>query len=161
VLFAGRITTRVTTSANAFLAGHRVLGMRRLPARIRSRATGVTSLIVLGVGLTALFLGMDWFWVVFVVGFAVVVPLVSVLVGADERDAETAGETRSASTPADPDDPLATLRGRYARGELTEEQFERKLEALLETETLEAAEDRARRRDADRDRESDAEHEIE
>jgi uncharacterized membrane protein len=138
--------------------------MRRLPARTRSRATGVTSLIVLGVGLTALFLGVDWFWVVFVVGFAVVVPLVSTLVGADERDAETGGETRSAAAdPGGPGDPLATLRGRYARGELTEEQFERKLEALLETETLEAAEDRARRRDAarGRDGESDTEDEIE
>lgn len=32
-------------------------------------------------------------------------------------------------------DPLDELRGRYARGELSEEEFERRVEALLETET--------------------------
>ncbi|WP_135828862.1 SHOCT domain-containing protein [Halorussus halobius] len=41
-------------------------------------------------------------------------------------------------------DALETLRARYARGELTDEQFERKVERLLETETLEDVEDRAR-----------------
>jgi len=35
---------------------------------------------------------------------------------------------------------LETLRNRYARGELTEEQFERKVDHLLETETPEDAE---------------------
>ncbi|WP_410765867.1 SHOCT domain-containing protein [Haloferax sp. DFSO60] len=39
-------------------------------------------------------------------------------------------------------DPLDTLRDRYARGELTDEQFERKLERLLETESLEDVEER-------------------
>lgn len=43
-----------------------------------------------------------------------------------------------------PDDALAALRERYARGELTDEQFERKLDRLLDTETIEAAEDRHR-----------------
>lgn len=127
----------------------------------RSSATGIASLLVLGVGLTALFLGVDWFWVVFAIGFAVVVPLVSVLAGEDDpldetdamldglgssstststsNSASSAGETRS-------DDAITTLRARYARGELTEAQFERKVETLLETETLEAVEDRARRR---------------
>ncbi len=38
--------------------------------------------------------------------------------------------------------PLERLRGRYAAGDLTDEQFERKLERLLDTETLEDAEDR-------------------
>ena len=34
------------------------------------------------------------------------------------------------------EDALAVLRERYARGELTEAEFERRLEALLETETI-------------------------
>jgi len=37
----------------------------------------------------------------------------------------------------DQPDGLDTLRDRYARGELTEEQFERKVEHLLESDTLE------------------------
>lgn len=121
------------------------------PSRPRhgGRATGVASLLVLGVGLTALFLGYGWFWVVFVVGFAVVVPLVSILAGEDESETDESPMASSEPT-GDGDDPLATLRQRYARGELTEAQFERKLEALLETETLEAAEDRARRRGRER-----------
>lgn len=37
-------------------------------------------------------------------------------------------------------DALAHLRSRYARGDLTEEEFEQKLERLLETETIEQIE---------------------
>ena len=40
---------------------------------------------------------------------------------------------------------LETLRERYARGELTHEEFERKLEALMETESPEQAERRVER----------------
>ena len=46
-----------------------------------------------------------------------------------------------------------TLRDRYARGELTDDQFERKLDALLETESPEnAAEWRTRERERIEDR---------
>ena len=112
-------------------------------------------MLVLGVGLTALFLGYNWFWIVFVVGFAVVVPIVSMLAGEDDAvlgevdgilDDVGSSSTAHSSADAESDDPLTTLRARYARGELTDAQFERKLEALLETETLEASEERAARR---------------
>lgn len=137
--------------------------MRPSDSSRRTRATGIASLLVLGLGLTALFVGIDWFWVIFAVGFAVVVPLVSLLAG-DESSDGTDGESGTPSTDAvsaDTDDSLVTLRERYARGELTDAQFERKLETLLETETLEAAADRNRRRaddtvDADPVRETDA-----
>jgi uncharacterized membrane protein len=128
--------------------------MRPPDSSRRARATGVASLLVLGLGLTALFAGIDWFWVIFAVGFAAVVPLVSLLVD-DESPDRTAGGSatlssmEAADADADADDPLATLRERYARGDLTDEQFERKLEALLETETLEAAAERDRRRTDD------------
>jgi hypothetical protein len=122
----------------------------------------VTSLVVLGVGLTALFLGYEWFWVVFAVGFAAVVPIVKVLTetlgvgGASERERESAprphdrdrtpdrAENRT-NEPESTQDALDTLRTRYARGELTEAEFERKVEALLETETPESARKRAER----------------
>jgi uncharacterized membrane protein len=122
--------------------------MRPPRPRLRSRAppAGLASLVVLGVGLTALFLGYDWFWVVFAVGFAVVVPLVGLLLR-DESTAADASEDRPPAS-ASTDDPLDTLRRRYAEGDLTDEQFERKLEALLETETLEDAAARERRRNA-------------
>ena len=83
-------------------------------------SAGVASMLVLTVGLAALFLGQSWFWVVFVVGFAGVVPLVTVLSKDDEETkkasdtphdgGETAGESRTEA--------LETLRERYARGEL-------------------------------------------
>lgn len=48
-------------------------------------------------------------------------------------------EIASEATPNDSpdDDPLATLRDRYARGEIDEVEFERRLERLLETEDIE------------------------
>ncbi|WP_425498491.1 SHOCT domain-containing protein [Haloprofundus halobius] len=49
------------------------------------------------------------------------------------------------SSTAEETDPLVTLRERYARGELSDETFERKLERLLETETYEGARDSLRR----------------
>jgi uncharacterized membrane protein len=130
--------------------------MRPLRSRHRNRATGIASLLVLGVGLTSLFLGYNWFWIVFVVGFAVVVPIVSMLAGEDESETD-----EFPTSPSEPttDDPLETLRRRYATGELTEEQFERKLEALLDTETMEAVENRAQRRG--RNRADDPAHDLE
>jgi uncharacterized membrane protein len=50
---------------------------------------------------------------------------------ATESDAEEATES---------DDPIEDVRARYARGELSESEFERKLERLLETEDLEVPE---------------------
>ena len=110
-------------------------------------SAGVASMLVLTVGLATLFFGQSWFWVVFAVGFADIVPLVAVLSKSDEetekaseasRDVdETAGESRTEA--------LETLRERYARGELTHQEFERKLEALMETESPERAERRVER----------------
>ena len=109
-------------------------------------SAGVASMLVLTVGLAALFLDQSWFWVVFVVGFAGVVPLVGVLSKGDESESppetphDGAGTTEESRTEA-----LETLRERYARGELTHEEFERKLEALMETESPEHAERRVER----------------
>lgn len=51
---------------------------------------------------------------------------------------EEAGDSNSLHRDQDLDS-LATLRERYARGDLTDDQFERKLDALLNTETREDA----------------------
>ena len=102
-------------------------------------SAGVASTLALTVGLAALFLGQSRFWVVFVVGFAGVVPLVAVLSEDDEEASETPHDG-SETTEASRTEALETLRERYARGELTHEEFERKLEALMMTESAERAE---------------------
>ncbi|WP_135826658.1 SHOCT domain-containing protein [Halorussus ruber] len=114
----------------------------------------LTSLVVLGVGLAGFFLGYDWFWVVFAVGFAAVVPIVKVLtdlLGVDEtaeRDRRPRNRTDQRPCPTTGDrvadteskqDALDALRSRYARGDLSDAEFERKVETLLETETPESA----------------------
>jgi len=110
----------------------------------------LTALLVLGVGLVSLFLGYSWFWMVFAVGFAVVVPLVKLateeLVGvADGSTSDARRDSQRDRLGADASeskrDALDELRSRYASGELSDEAFERKVERLLETETLEGARD--------------------
>ena len=66
--------------------------------------TGIVSLLVLGVGLTALFLDVENWWAVFAIGYAVVVPLVAILEDPTERPTLGSGggdgrdETRSDAT---------------------------------------------------------------
>ncbi|KYH26600.1 hypothetical protein HAPAU_16990 [Halalkalicoccus paucihalophilus] len=57
------------------------------------------------------------------------------------RNEET--ESRAVPEPI-PDDPLSVLRERYARGEIGDEEFERRLDRLLETEPEELNHDRER-----------------
>jgi hypothetical protein len=152
--------------------------------RLRENATSIASTLVTGVWLGALFLGQEWWLAAMLVGYVVVIPLVALLFG-DEDDREEwwddeasdwwgskedwfgtgRGSDReedradSAEATAADETPLETLRRRYAEGELTDAQFERKLERLLETDTLENVEERAAREERDRlrERERDAE----
>ena len=112
--------------------------------RARDNVTELAALAVTGFWLVALLTGQEWWLVALLVGYVVVVPLTELLYG----DAEEAADIEEAD-PAPPSDtgdetPLERLRRRYADGELTDEQFERKLERLLETETLEDVEDATR-----------------
>ncbi|MFC4407019.1 SHOCT domain-containing protein [Haloarchaeobius iranensis] len=112
-------------------------------------ASAITSLLVLGAGLLGLFLGVPNWWLIFVIGYAVVLPIVATLFDEDDdgevldeagRGREDALNGRTDErVPDSKRDALETLRERYAQGELSEEQFENKLENLLETETLEDA----------------------
>ncbi|WP_435361300.1 SHOCT domain-containing protein [Haloarchaeobius sp. DFWS5] len=123
--------------------------------------TGVASLLVLGAGLAGLFIGWDNWWLIFVIGYAVVVPIIATLTGEGgnddmlgdvDRQMDDAlrgryGDTDLTERDLSPSkrDALDTLRERYAQGELSDEQFEAKLERLLDTETLEDARSRVER----------------
>ncbi len=136
--------------------------------RARRNATSIVSTVVTGTWLAALFLGFEWWLALLLFGYIVIVPVTAMLFG-DEDDWEewvdegeyeetVAEDVEPERGPADENnaDALERLRTRYANGELTDEQFERKLDRLLETETPESAEEwRQRERDRDIERERD------
>ena len=132
-------------------------------ARLRENATGITSLLVTAFWMGAMFTDQEWWLAALLVGYVAVVPLVAILFGDEDERREWADDyiTDTTETDAEPEpadsqtDALETLRERYAAGELTDEQFERKLERLLDTETLEEAQEWTRQRDREREREYD------
>lgn len=133
--------------------------------RLRNNATGIASIIVTGTWLAAMFMGYDWWLAALLFGYIVVVPLVGILSGEDEEES-TPEQSRTTGTEKEShkreeespesrtESPLETLRNRYAAGELSDEQFEHKLEQLLETETIEDVEARSARERV-RERESE------
>jgi len=132
---------------------------------VDDRAVPLLVFAILGAGFVLLFADVGWFWMVWVFGFAVVLPAVAILLGEDDEDGaadedRTRDRARDRESDRDVSDALDTLRDRYARGDLSEEQFEAKLEALLETETPEDARERLRRRRAAREREREPETET-
>lgn len=88
----------------------------------------VVSACTLAVAFGALALDSSWFWVAFPVGFGGVLPLA---VGAAQYWVEaTDGDEVSGDTA---DDPLSILHAQYVDGELSEEEFERRVERVLES----------------------------
>ncbi|QPV65032.1 SHOCT domain-containing protein [Halosimplex litoreum] len=93
-----------------------------------------------------MFLGVDYFWVAFPVGFGGGMPLAIALAKyyESEREAdrgrEREGGHRDRGRSDEADAALAELRDRYARGELGDEEFEARVERLLETESVDDAE---------------------
>jgi len=98
---------------------------------------GAVTMLTLTVAFGLLFAGVPWFWVAFPVGFGGLLPIA--LGGTRLYQHRQESESRRAS---EDDDALATLRDRYARGELTDAEFERQVEQLLETEDTRTARDR-------------------
>ena len=83
--------------------------------RALDEPTAMTALFVLGLGFLTMFAGVSWFWMIFVFGFAVVVPLVALLYEDREDEGATTEEDQNEPT----ENPLETLRDRYVRDELT------------------------------------------
>lgn len=110
------------------------LGGDSLTSTVQSVVTAAT----LTLAFVLLAVGWPYWWIVFVVGFAAVYPLASTLAGRYEA---RAGEADAAETGDDErTDALDALRERYASGEIDEAEFERRVERLLETESVPDAE---------------------
>jgi uncharacterized membrane protein len=92
---------------------------------------GPLSLVILAVGLGGLALDVPGAWLAFPVGYGAVLPIAIHWHRQADRDGRL---TRSERREGADDDALATLRERYARGDLGDEAFERRVERLLETE---------------------------
>jgi len=99
----------------------------------RSRLMGVVAVLTFGLtSLTAVLGGGPLVPAIFVTGFFLVLPLVALL-GDDFPLVESSSEQPQ---PAPRQDPVETLRDRYARGEIDQAEFERRLDYLVETEEL-------------------------
>lgn len=110
---------------------------------------------VLGAGFVALFLGVEWFWTIWVLGFAVLLPMVAVLSdhygpflgGSRDRNRSRTREVEDGRS--EEETALEALKRRYAEGEIDEAEFERRLERLVENETVEDVERRHGERERD------------
>ena len=117
------------------------------PAVFATGTFGVAlTLFVVGAGRPAL--------IALVVGWFLLTPLSAVLkeeVFDEELDEAANSVSNAAEVETDADDPLERLRERYAAGEIDEAEFERRLDALIETEDAdpETARDRLDRTPAD------------
>ena len=103
--------------------------------RIRENLTEVVSVSVTGIWLGALFTGQNWWLPFMLIGYIILVPMTALIFGDREAIAEW-WEDEDVTIPEDEHetDPLETLKNRYAAGELSDEEFEAKLERLLELE---------------------------
>lgn len=112
-----------------------------------SAVTSAVTLLTVGLAMTLLLLGWSQFWIVFVIGFAFVLPAATHLANWYDAEAESGGRTedgRDGQQAA-----LETLRERYATGEIGEAEFERRVERLIGTESVADAETFYRESDSD------------
>jgi hypothetical protein len=113
---------------------------------------GVVSVGVLLVAFGALALGVDAWWLAFPFGYGGVLPLAVGVArwrtssgGSNDGKATADGRRAtagSAQSPAREEEALATLRQRYAAGEIDEVEFEHRVETLLREADTERAGDR-------------------
>ena len=114
--------------------------------------TAIIAIVTLPIGiLSAVFVSLEAAIVVFVVGWFLLVPLLPIVTrellpalrgAADEQDEET-----------EEPDPVAALRQRYVDGEIDDEEFERRLDRLIDSEDVPAKNDGEAVRALERERE--------
>ncbi|QLH77371.1 SHOCT domain-containing protein [Halosimplex rubrum] len=124
-------------------------------------ATGAVTFLTLGVAFSLMFLGVDYFWVAFPVGFGGGMPLAVALAkyyeSKREADRERGRGRRDRGRSDEADEALAELRDRYARGEIDDAEFETRVERLLETESVDDAETFLAESDGEDDRSAERE----
>ena len=107
---------------------------------LQTIVAGVVTTMTLLLAFSLLAAGWSSFWIVFPIGFGGILPLAVTLAGRYEGrvTTRTRGETAADGPVGDDtaDDAIDTLRERYARGEIDEAEFERRVGRLLETEEV-------------------------
>jgi uncharacterized membrane protein len=98
---------------------------------------GGVSVAVVGVIAVSAYLNTGMTGLLAIVGFLLVIPLVAIF--GEEIAGLVVGSDADPDDGAPESDALARLRQRYAAGEIDEVEFERRVERLLETETVEDA----------------------
>ena len=131
---AGATLTGANLTGAVLEPGDEANGDASLESLVQTLVSG--AIISLGVFLYVA--DWSWFWLVFLIGFVVVLPAATALAERYESRRDSTEETAAAES--DQQAALATLRDRYANGEIDEEEFERRVERLLETESVEDAE---------------------
>lgn len=110
----------------------------------KKRLLAVLSVLTFGLATFFAVLGVEFLVpTIFVLGFFIVVPLVA-LFGDSLPIVENEADGVEIEREQTEEDPIEQLRERYANGELTDEEFERRLERLLETEDVEMGDSRER-----------------
>jgi uncharacterized membrane protein len=95
---------------------------------------GVVSGLTLAVAFGLLALGVESFWVTFVVGFGFVLPTSIGVVASRWPEAESPADAPTGSTDSDDRPAMEALRLQYARGEIDDAEFDRRARRLAETE---------------------------
>jgi uncharacterized membrane protein len=98
-------------------------------------AENLAAIGVTGLWMGALFLGVDAWWVIMLVGYIVVVGGIDE-VGDYMADREQSSESAAGvgiDDEGEDEDPLERLKRRYVDGEISEAEYERRLDTLLET----------------------------
>lgn len=114
---------------------------------VSGAVTALTLLVAFGL----MFAGYPFFWVAFVVGFGGVLPMAIGLVKYYQREEGADAARDGRPEPADDkEEALEELRRRYARGEFSDGEFERRVERLLETESLSDAKKYSERIESER-----------
>lgn len=91
--------------------------------------SAVVTALTLGLAFGLLGLGIEYFWVVYPLGFGVILPSALGFVNYHWTNKENLDNNSSG---IDSGDRLKALRKRYVRGDISEAEFERQLDRLLE-----------------------------